>query len=298
MDHSQDHRSELRGIALAAGAAVAFGTLGIFAKYAYRAGADPLPLLAVRFAIATALLAALQAVRKDKETATRPQITRLLLLGGFGYAFEATLFFAALENAPAGIVGLVFYSYPLWTSLLGLATRLEPYRPQLIVALILGSAGVMLVFSIPSTNVKGPLLALGAALAVAVYLIAIQVATRGVEAITSALWTSAGAALTTGVAALVSGQSFPLAALGPAVALGLASSIAFVALYGAIARLGSSRSAIATMLEPVTTVLLAALLLSEPLSWRIAAGAALVVSALPVLALTAGRREVNAPPLG
>jgi drug/metabolite transporter (DMT)-like permease len=76
--------------------------------------------------------------------------------------------------------------------------------------------------------------------------------------------------------------------------LGLASAIAFVALYGAIARLGSSRSAIAAMLEPVTTVLLAAWLLNEALSWRIAAGAALVVSALPVLALTA--RGTNAPP--
>ena len=292
-----DRRSDLRGIMLAVGAAMAFGTLAISAKFAYRAGASPLPLLAARFIIATVLLAAIQAIRRDRAKTSGRQLRTLMLLGAFGYAFEASLFFAALENAPAGVVGLVFYSYPLWTALLGFATRLEAFRPQLVIALVLGSAGVALVFSLPSTTLKGPALALGAAVAVAVYLIAIQVWTRGVEPAASALWTSAGAALALLSLSIVRGESLPLGAAVPALALGAASAVAFVALYAAIARLGSSRAAVATMLEPVTTVALGAIFLDEDVTLRIVLGAALVVAALPVLALRSRRKRVDAPPL-
>lgn len=290
-------RSEVRGIVLAATAAVAFGTLAIAARYAYDAGAGPLPLLAGRFVLASALLAGTRAFKKEKKRTARVQVGRLMLLGAFGYALESTLFFAALENAPAGVVGLVFYSYPLWTALIALATRLEPFRIRLLVALGLGSAGVALVFSVPDTGLKGPVLALGAAVAVAVYLVAVQVWAAGVDATASALWTSGGAAVALVVVALPSGQPLPAGAIGPTIALGLASATAFVLLYAAIERIGSSRAAVAAMLEPVATVILAALLLDEPITARIALGAALVVSALPVLALRRRTPRIDAPPL-
>lgn len=295
-----ERRSDLSGILLAVGAAVAFGTLAISAKYAYRAGASPVPLLAARFICATVLLALLIAARRRSQRRApmnRHQLVRLVLLGAFGYGFEALLFFAALENAPAGVVGLVFYSYPLWTTLIGLATRLEAFRIQLVVALGLGSVGVGLVFSLPSTSLKGPALALAAAFAVAIYLIAIQVSTKGVAPVASAMWTSAGAALALTTLSIATGQWLPAGALVPVIALGIASSIAFVMLYAAIARLGSSRAAVATMLEPVTTVVLGAILLDEVITARIAIGALLVVSALPVLALTGKEPAVEAPPL-
>lgn len=297
MAQANESHSDLRGIALAAAAAVAFGTLAISAKFAYDAGAGPLPLLAARFVLATALLALMRAAKRAKKPTARREIGRLLLLGAFGYAVESALFFAALENAPAGVVGLVFYSYPLWTALLALATRLEPFRVRLLVALALGSAGIALVFSVPQTGLKGPALALAAAVAVALYLLAIQVWASGIEATSSALWTSAGAAVALVVVAPFSGQGLPPDAFVPAAALGVASATAFVFLYAAIERLGSSRAAIATMLEPVATVILAALLLGETITGRIALGAALVVAALPVLAVRRRAARIDAPPV-
>lgn len=291
------HRDELKGIALAVAAAVAFGTLAIFAKLAYRTDAGPIPLLAVRFAIATVILAAIHAIRPSQKPTAARRIRTLMLLGAFGYAIESTFFFSALVYAPAGVVGLVFYSYPLWTSLIGLATRLEPYRPQLLIALLLGSVGVSLVFTIRSTDLLGPALALTAAVCLAIYLIALQVSTKGVDPVASSLWTSAGAAIAFALAALVVRQPFPLEAVWPAIGLGGATAISFITLYAAIARIGSSRAAVAAMLEPVTTVLLAALLLDEDLTWRIGIAAALIVSALPVLALTTRKGKVGAAPV-
>ena len=286
--------AELTGIGIGALAAIAFGTLAIFAKTAYDVGARPLPLLATRFAIAAVLLVAWQRLGRSPPAVPTARRVPLLALG-LAYAFESALFFAALERAPATIVTLVFYSFPLWTTLLGVATKLERFRVELFVALLLGLSGVVLIFSVPQTSLAGPLLALLAAFAVTGYLLMAQVATRGVEPLRAATFTSAGAAVSLVLVSIISRQGLPLAALPSATGLGLATALAFGALYAAIRRIGSTRAGIAMMLEPVTTVILAALLLDEELTLRVVAGAALVVSALPILA--AGGATTDEHPL-
>ncbi|MDP9222315.1 MAG: DMT family transporter [Actinomycetota bacterium] len=280
--------SNLIGLALAALGAVAFGTLAIFAKLAFERGADSIPLLASRFATAAVLLLVFH-VSTGRSFGLRSQALRMMALGGIGYAFESTLFFIALQHAPAAVVGLVFYSYPLWTTLLALAVGLERYRHRIALALATGTAGVSLIFSLRSSDITGPLLALGAAVAVAVYLIAVQKASAGMDVFNVALWTATGAAISLSVVAVGMQGSLPRAALPFAGALGLVTAIAFVALYGSINRIGSSRSSIAMMLEPVTTVTLAAIFLSEVLTTRMVLGAVLVVAALPLVASAPAR---------
>lgn len=271
------------GVVMAVGAAAFFGTLAIFAKLAYRDGADPIILLGVRFSIAAALMLGLHAVTGRSLLVERRKLVALLLLGGAGYAVESSLFFLALDRAPAAIAELIFFSYPLWVNLMGLATGLERFRPRVLVALMLASAGVVLIFSVHGGSVAGRVLALVAAVAVAVYFLCAQVIMRGVPASVGATWTATGAAVSLTVTGVVLRQSLPAAALPHAAALGLATALAFFGLYGAIKRLGSARTSIVTMLEPVTTVFLAALVLGEDLTPRVLAGAALVLAALPVL---------------
>lgn len=281
-------RNNSIGLSLAALGAFAFGTMPIFAKFAFRHGAEAVPLLAFRFSIAAILLFLFHAFT-HRSFGTRSQAVRLLLLGAAGYAAESTLFFVALEHSPAAVVGLVFYSYPLWTTLLALAVKMESYRHQIALALVSGTGGVALIFSLRSTNLAGPLFALAAAGAVALYLIAVQKASMGVDPFNVALWTAAGAAISLSLLSLVLHHGLPTAALPFAAAIGLLTAIAFVALYGSISRIGSSRSSIAMMLEPVTTVVLAAIFLGESFSGRVLLGAALVVAALPLLAAAPAR---------
>ena len=290
---NQDSRPEVVGIALAAGAAIAFGTLAISAKFAYRADAPVLPLLAVRFIGATALLGLFHLVTRRSLRVSRNAMWKLFVLGGVSYGLETLLFFAALERAPAGVVALIFYSYPLWTVLISFVTRLEPFRWRLVVALVVGSAGVIVVFSPERGGLAGPLFALGAAVAVAVYFILMQVALRDVDPAPAAFWTSAGAALLMISGALVTRDPLPSDAYAPAFTLAAASAIAFMTLFAAITRIGSSRSAVAAMIEPIATIVLAAFLLDEEITLRVVIGAALVVSALPLLAVTR-RKEIPA----
>lgn len=292
-EERQDSRPEIVGIALAAAAAIAFGTLAISAKFAYRADAPVLPLLAVRFLGATALLGVFHLVTGRSLRVSRNAMWKLFVLGGTSYGLETILFFAALERAPAGVVALIFYSYPLWTVLIGFVTKLEPFRWRLVVALVVGSAGVIVVFSPESGGLAGPLLALGAAVAVAVYFILMQIALRDVDPAPAAFWTSGGAAILVGAGALVVRDPLPSGAFAPAAALAAASAIAFMTLFAAITRLGSSRAAVAAMIEPIATIVLAALLLDEEITVRVVIGAVLIVSALPLLAVTR-RKEIPA----
>ena len=274
------------GIALATVAAVAFGTLAISAKFAYRAGSAIVPLLAVRFLGATILLAVFHVATRRSLKVRREALWKLLVLGGVGYGLETALFFAALERAPAGVVALIFYSYPMWTVLLGFATKLEPFRWKLVGALVIGSCGVVAVFSPEGGGLAGPLFALGAAVAVAVWFLGMQIVLRGVDPYAAAFWTSAGAAIATGAVALVVAEPLPAGAIVPGVTLAVASAFAFITIYAAITRIGSARAAVAAMVEPVATITLAAILLDEGLTARVLIGAALILSALPILALT------------
>ena len=276
------------GIGLALIAAVSFGTIAIFAKYAYEAGAQAVPLLAVRFTVTALLLIAYVRATRGDMAVGRRKVVRLLVLGALGYGVEATFFFMALERAPASIVGLVFYSFPMWTTLLALGFKLERFDRKLLVALVLGMIGVGSIFSITTTSLSGPLFALAAALVVAMFYVAAQILTTDTPSSVAATWTAIGAAGALGLVALTMRSGLPAAAFGHAVAIGVVTAIAFIAMYGAIVRIGSSRAAIANMVELVTTIVLAALLLGEEITARVAIGAVLVLAAIPILAIKRG----------
>jgi drug/metabolite transporter (DMT)-like permease len=287
---------EALGFALAIAGAICFGTLAIFGKLGYRAGAKSLPLLATRFVIATLILLAIQLATGRGLAIGRRALVKLLLLGGLGYGLEATLYFLALDRAPAGVVTVIFYSYPMWTTIFGLALGLEKWHTRVGIALVLSSVGVVYMFGIREVEIDGPLLALGAAVAVAVYFILSDLVLRDAEPYEVATWTTVGAAIATTGVAVFAGGGLPSDALPYAAALGLASAVSFLFLYAAIIRIGPARAAIANMMEVVTTVVLAAIVLGESITTRKALGALLVISALPVLATALPRKSKERPP--
>lgn len=285
----------MSGILYASAAAVAFGTLAVFAKLAYEDGAELLPLLATRFVVAGTLLVLYHLVARRRLWPGRRDALRLMALGGLGYAAESALFFMAVERAPASVVSLVFFTYPVWTALFALATRMERYSHRVAASLLLGCAGVALIFSIRLESLVGPLFALLSAISLAAYLLVVQVVTTRIAPSVAATWISLGALVSFSTATIVSGEALAPAAVDEAAALGVATAFAFVLLYRAIALIGSARVAVASMLEPVATIVLAALLLDEAITARVVLGAVLVVAALPILA-TAPRVEAPAGP--
>lgn len=284
----------LFGVVLAVVGALAFGINVVLFKVAFRAGATPVSLLSMRFSIAAAFLLGFHALTHDMKISSR-MLVQLVLMGIFGALTGPLLYAYAVNFAPVSVVSPLFFTYPLWAGLIAIVSRLTPLRSELLLALGLGFAGVVLLFSLPRGFFVGSLFALAAGFATALYFLWAQVLIRSVRPATGAVFaTASGAILFLSVTAATR-EWIPVDALLPTAAIGFLTAIGYLATFEAIGRIGAVRSAIVQLLEPVTSILLAVAFLAEALTIRMVIGTCLVLSTLPLIA-RAKVPVANAPP--
>ena len=293
------------GALICLASAVAFGAMAIFGKLAYDEGATVGTLLAVRFAIAAvlfwALVAGTGALRRLR-TLSRRDLGIALALGAVGYSAQAGAYFAALKRLDASLLSVLLYTFPTMVTVAAIALGRERASRRTAAALVLASAGLLLVLARANPGALDPVGAL-LGLAAAVIYSAYILTSAGVAARVSPLVLSAlvctGAATTLTLAGAAGGDLH----LGDVSATGYGwlAGIAVVSTVGAVTlffaglkRVGPSTAAILSTAEPLTTVGLAFLIFGESLSPAQLAGGALVVVAVLVLSAPAGGTD---PPL-
>ncbi|MBS3957057.1 MAG: DMT family transporter [Clostridiales bacterium] len=269
--------------------AVCFGTLAIFTSLAYRQGAEPLQLLAWRFGAASLLLGGYFAIIRPRALwVGRGDLGRYAVLAVAGYGAASLCFFFALLHADAGVVAVLFYTYP---ALVTLAARLfgrEALDLPRAVAIALTFAGCALVVDPFSggqgVSTAGVLLGLGAAVGYASFNVLshrwLPGRSRGV------LMTYTFGFNTIAIVFIASLVGAPLAPVGWTWetwmllgAIVLVPTFAAVLLYlRAMRQIGPAQASIISTFEPLVTIGLAALVLGERLSIPQAAGAVLVLA--------------------
>ena len=135
---------EREGLLLCLVSAAGFGAAPIFAKQAFATGLDVTPLLALRFAMAAALLWAFILLRRRSVGSLRA-LALGAILGACGYAVQAALYFGALKRIDAGLASLLLYAYPAFVTVAAFALRRESPTHRKLGALALASGGVALV---------------------------------------------------------------------------------------------------------------------------------------------------------
>jgi drug/metabolite transporter (DMT)-like permease len=283
---------EREGLLLCLVSAVGFGAMAILAKQAYAAGLEVSTLLALRFALAAALLWLLVAVRGGGLGSSRALLTGALL-GLAGYSVQAGLFFSALTRIDAGLASLLLYAYPAFVTVAAIAMRRERADRRRIAALGVASVGVALVLlggglGDGGVDVAGALMALGAGVAYTVYILTSDTVSRRIAPLAFAATVSTGACVTFTAASLALGELSPGAlsaeGLGWIAALAVVSTVVpIVCFFAGLARVGPSTASIISTVEPPVTVTLAWLVLAETLGALQLAGGALVLSAVVLL---------------
>ncbi len=133
--------------------------MAIFGKLAYGEGANVGMLLAVRFVLAAALfwalLAATGALRGLRALQRRDVLTGLAL-GGFGYAFQAGCYFAALERIDASLLSLVLYTFPAMVAAAAIALGRERAGARRLLALGMALGGLALVVAGAGAELMAP----------------------------------------------------------------------------------------------------------------------------------------------
>src|SRR5438093_4518543 len=281
------------GVAYIVGSAVCFGAMAIMARFAYATGVDTTTLLALRFGIAAAILFAIALARGDAWPRGKTLAT-LVALGALGYGGQAFTFFTALTLAPAGLVAWLLYLYPALVAVLSGLLLHERLSAAKLGALSVALVGTVLTIGpISSVSPLGVALGIAAAAIYAVYIVAGSRLSARVAPRTMATVVIASAAAVFLIAALVQSPTWPRTPSGWLAVLGIAivSTVAAIILFFAgLERVGPTRAAVLSTVEPVCTVLLAAALLGETVAPSQLVGGALILSAVVLLARTAPSR--------
>lgn len=287
---------------------IAFSTKAILVKLAYRQGIDSVSLLSLRFGFAAPFFAyaAFGGRLRGKipsPLARRDAIT-LVALGVLGYYLASLSDFIGLRYISAGLERLILFVYPTLVVVIeaGLfKVRLE--RRQKL-ALFVTYAGIFLAFrgelgSLGSDVPRGAAWVFASALTYALYLIGAgrMVPKLGSQRFTALALLSATAAVL--LHAGVSGAHLvglpPVAyPIGLIMAL-LATVLPAFLLARGIALIGSGPAAIISTVGPVSTILLAYLVLQEAISPTEFVGTALVVVGATLVASSPKRAKSGAP---
>jgi drug/metabolite transporter (DMT)-like permease len=218
-------------------------------------------------------------------------LAMLVVLGALGYGGQAFTFFTALTLAPAGLVALLLYLYPALVAILSAAVLHERLSAAKLGALAVALVGTVLTIGpASSASPVGVALGIAAASIYAVYIVAGSRLTARVppQTMASVVIASAGAVFV--VAALAQGPTWPRTPAGWLAVLGIAiiSTVAAIVLFFAgLERVGPTRASALSTVEPVCTVLLAAVLLGETVAPLQLVGGALILTAVVLLARSA-----------
>lgn len=283
------------GALLTAVSALGFSTLPVFGVVAYRAGANVVTVLAVRFVIAAILLWGYLLLTRTALPDRRTGV-QLLLMGGVGYTTMSVLYLSAVaeDRLSPSLAALLLYTYPAVVALEARLTDRHPFTGRQATALPLTLAGVALVLLTPGTGSRftpiGAALALGAAAVYATYIYFGSRVTRRTSPLVAATYVATAAAavflgygLVTGTLVQVALPGW-LAIAGTAV---FATVLAVLLFFAGIERLGPARASIISTLEPVGTTLLSTMLFGDRLGQGQVVGGVLVLAG--VLWLQMGR---------
>ena len=274
---------------------IAFSGKAIIVKLAYRYGVDAVTLIMYRMLFALPMFVALSWwAGRGKPPLTRRDLVTVVGLGFCGYYLASFLDFAGLAYVTASLERLILYLNPTLVLAFGFFVfKREVTRGQLL-ALAVSYAGVLLVFG-HEVSFAGADVALGAALvfgsdvSYAIYLVysGEEVRRLGAMRLTG---------LATTVACLLCIAQFFV--LRPVSAMAVAPQVVWLSVLNAIActfapvlmvmmaieRIGATMAAQTGMVGPLSTILMGVLILGEPFTAWVAAGTALVLAGIWLLA--------------
>ncbi|MDR9861479.1 MULTISPECIES: DMT family transporter [Pseudomonas] len=271
---------------------------GTFVAGRFLAGSlSPMFAASLRFLLASAaLLGFLWLARIPLARPTPRQWSQLTLLGFFGIFFYNVCFFYGLQYINASRASLIVALNP---AVIGLASWLlfKEHLGRMKVAgitICIAGAGLVIVSRHPQLMTAAPdawmgdLLIFGCVLGWGVYSLfsrrlnqtlgPVQTVTYSILIGTLMLWTLAavrGELSWTALVQLGAAQWLSLGYLGV-----LGSALAYIGYYDGIRKIGATRSGVFIALNPLTAVILGALLLGEQLTLAMCLGGALILAGI------------------
>ena len=298
------------GLAMGMLGAIGFSGKAIIVKLAYRHGVDTVTLLMLRMLLALPFFIAMVWWTQHRKGSVPVRLSMrewlgVVWLGFCGYYLASFLDFAGLQYVSASLERLILYLYPTLVLLLGIVLYRKRASRHQWIGMAVSYAGVVAVFAhelrlTGADTGLGAALVFGSAVSYAFYLSYSGELVRRLGALRLVgLASCVACVLCVGQFALLrpvsvvtqlSADVWWLSVLNAS----LCTVLPVVLVMLSIERIGSALASQAGMVGPMSTLVMAALVLDEPLSPWLLLGTALVMSG--VFICSRGQDRPNSPP--
>jgi drug/metabolite transporter (DMT)-like permease len=274
----------LLGSILAGAAGIGFAANSTAAKLAYEGGTNPLTYLTLRSALAALLvLIIILMTRRSLRMLPRRRFAALAL--GAILALHSYGLLAAIQFIPVALAILIFYTFPLLTSVYTWVSGRERPTVLSVVALVVAFAGLGLALDIRGgqLDVQGVALATVAALGMTVVVLLNDRLVGSEDSHPITLHMMLSATVLCGLITLLRGDfALPQTSTSWAgLAVGTSSyAVAIVTVFIAMSLAGPVPTALSMNLEPVASMTFGFLILSQTLTGLQLFGAGLVIAAV------------------
>ena len=297
---------------------IELGVLGVMAVWAGNfivvkgaiAYMPPVGFTFLRYALASAVLLAILRWSEGSIRLPRPDAWRIVLLGGLGFGCYQILWTVGLQGIPAGDSALLIAATPVFTALIAVVIGTDTLPARKAVGVGLSFVGVVLVVAAGvgielSGSPIGFALTLGAALCWATYTAYGAKVLRRHSPLVLTTWATLGGTVVLapiGLAQVLAPGAIDVAAAGgplpiaAAVAYSgvFAAALANVVVFSGVRLLGPTRVTTIQALVPALAVVLAFLILAEPIRAAQVVGGAIIVGGVALTRFTS-RRAVPVP---
>jgi drug/metabolite transporter (DMT)-like permease len=261
----------------------------------------PIGFTFIRFVLASLTLLALLRLREGSWGMPGRDMATMLVLGGLGFGVYQMLWTTGITTVPAGDSALLIAATPVFVSMLAVVAGSDVLTPLKLAGVLTSFAGVGIVLASGQglslgQSLVGEALTLGAALCWGVFTAFSAPVLRRHSPLRSTTWaTVAGTVVLAPVAAIQLAGTSPAAFTGTAIGAilysgFLAAGVANVVVQHGVKVIGPTRTATFQFLVPALAVVLAALVLAEPIRIGQVAGGAVIVAGI-LLVRTAAHRQ-------
>lgn len=268
--------------------AFSYGTVPILAKLTFRNGVSLPEFLSWRFGIAAAMLWIAVALT-DRRLPSPKRWVPFALMGAVGYGGQSAAFFAALQRIPAATTALLLYTYPVIVTIAAAVIFREALTTRKILAIVVAFAGTTLVVQGQLNGISpiGLAFALTSAVIYSAYILFGSKLFAGEPPIAAAATVMSSTAIAYVIVFAATHQlEIPASASQAGMIAGVAligTAIPVLAFVVGMPRIGPSRASILSTIEPAVTVVLAGVILVEPLRAIQLLGAFLIIASVIVL---------------
>lgn len=289
---------KFRGILFSIVSASLFGLMPLFAKYAYADGCSPTGLVFVRMFFGAIILFFLAKKQGDPLAISVNQFKKVVLLS-LGFAPTPVLLYASYNYISTGAATTIHFVFPAFAFLLCWAFYKEKIDRLQLLSLVLCTTGVVLFYKPgDDSSLFGVTIAFLSGITYACYVV--YLAKSGLKS-AEKFWMNfhlnwVSMLMVLFVSLPMGNFSLPSSWVGWS--LGLVFAVLMTVIAGVLFQLGiryigPQQAAIFSTFEPLTSVVVGVVFLSESLDWSSIVGIGIILSAVLLLIIADGRNKRN-----